>query len=103
VKEKFRIDDTLDVFAVHGVGGIFGAIMAPILASEALGGGGLSEGQGLMTQLTALAAVGVFTLVVTFVLAKVAALVFPIRVSEEEEVEGLDYSNHGEQAYDWVS
>ncbi len=103
VKDRFKIDDTLDVFAVHGVGGIFGTLMAPILAAESLGGGGLSEGQGLSTQLIALAAVGVFTLVVTVVLVKVSSLVYPLRVSEEEEVEGLDYTSHGEQAYDWVS
>jgi len=103
VKHALKIDDTLDVFAVHGIGGIFGTIMAPILAAEALGGGGLSEGQGLVTQLTALAAVGVFTVVVTVVLVKVSALVFPMRIPEEQEVEGLDYSCHGEQAYDWVS
>jgi len=98
MKEKIRIDDTLDVFAVHGVGGIFGSLMAPILAVGALEGG-----QGLVTQLIALASVGAFTVVVTTVLVKLAALVYPIRVSEEDEFEGLDITAHGERAYDLVS
>ena len=98
VKEKFKIDDTLDVFAVHGVGGIFGTLMAPLLAISAL-----EEGQGIVTQLIALVAVGVFTAVVTFVLIKLCAVVFPLRVDEDQEIEGLDYSSHGERAYDIAS
>ena len=98
IKSALKIDDTLDVFAVHGVGGIFGTLMAPILAIAPL-----SEGQGLGAQLIALVSVGVFTVAVTFALVKLCALVFPLRVSEEEEVEGLDYVAHGERAYDWVS
>ncbi|MDH3669401.1 MAG: ammonium transporter [Paracoccaceae bacterium] len=98
VKEKIRIDDTLDVFAVHGVGGIFGTIMAPILAM-----GTLDEGQGLGTQLIALAAVGAFTLVMTTVLVKLTQVVYPLRVDEEVEFDGLDISAHGERAYDMAS
>ncbi len=98
VKERFRIDDTLDVFAVHGVGGIFGTIMAPALAVGELG-----DGQGLPTQLVALAAVGAFTLAVTFALVKLTALVYPIRVPQEEEFDGLDITSHGERAYDLTS
>ena len=97
-KERFRLDDTLDVFAVHGVGGIFGTVMAPLLAVNVLEGG-----PGLPTQLVALAAVGVFTVAVTWVLARVSALAFPMRVSEEEEFDGLDITSHGERAYDLVS
>ncbi len=98
VKEKIRIDDTLDVFAVHGVGGIFGTIMAPILAT-----GALDEGQGVGTQLIALAAVGAFTLVMTTVLVKLTQAVYPLRVDEEVEYDGLDISAHGERAYDMAS
>jgi Amt family ammonium transporter len=98
VKERFRIDDTLDVFAVHGVGGIFGTIMAPLLAV-----GTLSDGQGLATQFIALAAVGVFTVVVTVILVKATQLVYPIRVPEEEEFDGLDITSHGERAYEMTS
>ncbi|RED14213.1 ammonium transporter [Pontivivens insulae] len=103
VKDLFKIDDTLDVFAVHGLGGIFGTIMAPILAAEALGGGGLSEGQGVVTQLIGLVSVGVFTVVMTVVLIMLVKLVFPLRVSADDEVEGLDYVHHGERAYDLTS
>jgi Amt family ammonium transporter len=98
VKERLRIDDTLDVFAVHGVGGIFGTIMAPILAA-----GELSGGQGLGTQLLALAAVGAFTVGVTFAVVKLTTLVYPIRVPQEEEFDGLDITSHGERAYDLTS
>jgi Amt family ammonium transporter len=98
IKDRFRIDDTLDVFAVHGVGGIFGTLMAPLLAV-----GALSDGQGLGTQLIALAAVGTFTVSVTFALVKLTRLVCPIRVSEEDEFDGLDITAHGERAYDMTS
>ena len=98
VKEWLRLDDTLDVFAVHGVGGVFGTIMAPVLAY-----GSLTEQQGVLTQLIALVTVGVFTIVMTGALAKLAGAVYPIRISPEEEVEGLDITQHGERAYDIVS
>lgn len=89
VREKIRIDDTLDVFAVHGVGGIFGTIMIAVF------------GYGTFTaQLGALAIVGAYTLALTFALAKLVALVFPMRVDKEAETNGLDLSTHGERAYD---
>ena len=98
IKRALRIDDTLDVFAVHGVGGIFGTLMAPVLAIGALEGG-----QGIVTQAIALGIVGIFTIVVTAVIALVCRAIFRLRVSEEEEIEGLDYAAHGERAYDWAS
>jgi len=98
VKERFKIDDSLDVFAVHGIGGIFGTIMAPLLAIGALEGG-----QGLVTQLIGLVVVGVFTVVVTFILVKLCSAITPLRVSEEDEAEGLDLTSHGERAYDMAS
>lgn len=98
VKNMMKIDDSLDVFAVHGVGGIFGTLMAPLLAMNALEGG-----QGLMTQIIALIAVGIFTLIVTVAIAVVCKSAFGLRVSEEDEIEGLDYTAHGERAYDMVS
>ncbi|WP_204114361.1 ammonium transporter [Shimia biformata] len=92
IRNVLKIDDTLDVFAVHGVGGIFGTIMIAVF------------GQGAWAaQLGGLAVVGVFTLVVTFVLIKLVALVTPLRVDEETEVNGLDLSVHGERAYDMNS
>ncbi len=92
VRNTFSIDDTLDVFAVHGVGGIFGTIMIAVF------------GQGAWAaQLGGLAIVGVFTLVVTFVLIKIVGLITPIRVDAETETNGLDLSVHGERAYDITS
>ena len=92
VRNVMNIDDTLDVFAVHGVGGIFGTIMIAVF------------GLGTWTaQLGGLAIVGVFTAVVTFVLVKVVALITPLRVDAETETNGLDLSVHGERAYDMSS
>ncbi|WP_170402729.1 ammonium transporter [Ruegeria arenilitoris] len=92
VRNVLNIDDTLDVFAVHGVGGIFGTIMIAVF------------GLGAWTaQLGGLVIVGVFTSVVTFVLIKVVALVTPLRVDAETETNGLDLSVHGERAYDMSS
>ncbi|SHE43980.1 ammonium transporter [Ruegeria intermedia] len=92
VRNVLNIDDTLDVFAVHGVGGIFGTIMIAVF------------GLGTWTaQLGGLVIVGVFTSVVTFVLVKVVALVTPLRVDAETETNGPDLSVHGERAYDMSS
>ncbi|MEZ5675294.1 MAG: ammonium transporter [Thalassovita sp.] len=92
VRNKIGVDDTLDVFAVHGVGGIFGTIMI-----AAFGAGSWTA------QLGTLAIVGVFTLVVSVALAKLVALITPLRVYLETETNGLDLSVHGERAYDHSS
>ncbi|MDG1208174.1 MAG: ammonium transporter [Paracoccaceae bacterium] len=92
IKNTFKIDDTLDVFAVHGVGGVFGTIMI-----AAFGAGDWTA------QLGSLAVVGVFTLVMTTIIVYATKLIMPIRVSRDEEIEGLDYASHGERAYDIVS
>ena len=92
IRERLKIDDTLDVFAVHGVGGIFGTIMI-----AAFGAGSWAA------QLGSLAIVGAYTLVVTVVLAKLVSLVTPLRVDVETEHNGLDISVHGERAYDHSS
>ena len=92
VRNTFKIDDTLDVFAVHGIGGIFGTIMIAVFGAGTWA-----------AQIGSLAIVGVFTVVVTFVLVKLVALVTPLRVSEEDEHTGLDLSAHGERAYDHSS
>ncbi len=92
IRNKLNIDDTLDVFAVHGVGGIFGTLMIALF--------------GLGTwaaQLGGLVIVGAFTAVVTFVLIKVVAAITPLRVDAETETNGLDLSVHGERAYDMSS
>ncbi|MDG1119016.1 MAG: ammonium transporter [Flavimaricola sp.] len=92
VRNTFQIDDTLDVFAVHGVGGIFGTIMIAVF------------GHGTWAaQLGGLAIVGGFTLVVTVVLVKVVGLFVRFRVDDEAEATGLDLAVHGERAYDIMS
>jgi Amt family ammonium transporter len=90
IRNKLKIDDTLDVFAVHGVGGIFGTIMIIFFA----------EGANAVAQLGALGIVGVFTFVVTVALIKLCALVTPLRVDADSEQQGLDLAQHGESAYD---
>jgi Amt family ammonium transporter len=92
VRNTLKIDDTLDVFAVHGVGGIFGTIMI-----AAFGAGTWAA------QLGSLAIVGVFTAVVTVAIIFAVKLVAPLRVDAETETNGLDLSVHGERAYEFNS
>ncbi len=98
IRNKLRIDDTLDVFAVHGVGGIFGSLMLPLLA-----GFGFINDATWTAQLGSLAIVGAYTVSITFVLVKICAAIVPLRVDLESEVNGLDLSQHGERAYDHTS
>ncbi|MDG1280372.1 MAG: ammonia channel protein, partial [Pseudorhodobacter sp.] len=92
VKNRLAIDDTLDVFAVHGIGGIFGTIMIAVFGAGAWA-----------AQLGGLAVVGVWTVVTTIVIAKLVGMVTPMRVDAETESNGLDISSHGERAYDMSS
>jgi ammonium transporter, Amt family len=99
-----RIDDSLDVFGVHGVGGIVGAILTGVFATTTVNSAGFdgllygNPGQ-LVTQIIAVAVVAAYAAVVTFVLLKIIDATMKIRVSEEEEQAGLDSSQHGEAAY----
>jgi Amt family ammonium transporter len=107
LKTVLKIDDSLDVFPVHGVGGIIGTLMAGVFASTDLGvfsGQGFAEGimtmqEQLSVQLTGVIATILYTAVATFVILKVVDLMVGIRVCEECEVEGLDVYAHGEQGY----
>ncbi len=92
VRGRLKIDDTLDVFAVHGLGGIFGTIMIAVFGEASW-----------TAQLGSLVIVGVFTTVMTVALVKLVALVTPLRVNPEKETDGLDLSVHGERAYDMSS
>jgi len=99
-----RVDDALDVFGVHGVGGIIGALATGIFATKAVnefGNDGLLYGNPglLVTQLIAVLAVAAYAAIVTFVLLKAIDALVGIRVSQEEEARGLDSSQHGEVAY----
>lgn len=107
IKRSLKIDDSLDVFPVHGVGGILGILLAGVFASAELGvfsGQGFNEGMTmssqLAVQLTGALATLVYTAVVTFILLKVIQALMGLRVSDEEELIGLDLSMHDERGYD---
>jgi Amt family ammonium transporter len=107
LKQTVKIDDSLDVFPVHGVGGMVGTFLAGILVSGNLGlfsGNGLPDGMTIGSQvgvqLTGIAATVIYTAIVTFVLLKVVgALTSGIRISEDQEQKGCDISDHDEQGY----
>ncbi|MDG1473791.1 MAG: ammonia channel protein, partial [Porticoccaceae bacterium] len=107
IKQRFYIDDSLDVFPVHGVGGILGTLLAGIFASDALGvfsGQGYNESMNMASQvgvqLIGIIATFVYTATVTFLLLKLVDKLLVLRVDEEGEVEGLDLVEHGERGYD---
>ena len=99
LKQRFKYDDSLDVFGVHGVGGITGTLLCGVFAAKAIGEtSGLIEGnpQQLLTQFYGVAIALVWTAVVTFVLLKLVGAFAPLRVTMQQELEGLDISQHGE-------
>ena len=104
VKQHLRIDDTLDVFAVHGVGGMLGSILVALFAARQIGGVGYATGMDtalqLKAQIVGVAAVAVWSAGLTLVLARLIGFVVPVRVSAEDEYEGLDLATHGERAYE---
>jgi len=101
IRNKLRIDDSLDVFAVHGVGGILGTILCAILMSPYFSGVGYDEGISLINQLfvqiKSVIIVSVWTIIFTYIILKIISISIGLRVSYEEETEGLDISSHGEQ------
>ncbi len=99
LKPKMGYDDTLDVFGVHGLGGITGALLTGVFAVEAIGGTpGLLEGNAgqVLTQLEGIVATIVYCAIATFIILKVVGAVMGLRVDEGTEVGGLDYNLHGE-------
>jgi Amt family ammonium transporter len=104
VKGKLKIDDSLDVFAVHGVGGILGSLLLAIFASEAFGGAGYAEGGGvgsqLWIQIKGVSIVAAFSAVMTVIIGYMVSMVLPMRATTEAERDGLDISSHGERAWD---
>ncbi|MDB2578222.1 MAG: ammonium transporter [Tateyamaria sp.] len=92
VRNTLKIDDTLDVFAVHGVGGIFGTLMIAVFGAGSF-----------VAQAGSLVIVGVFSVIVTVIIAVICKALVGIRVSHEIEQEGLDLAVHGERAYDHIS
>ena len=107
LKIKLRIDDSLDVFPVHGVGGALGTILAGVFASASLcvfSGQGYAEGMDMASQLTVqftgVIATFVYTVIATFVILKLVDVLLGLRVGTDEETEGLDINQHNERGYD---
>jgi Amt family ammonium transporter len=103
IRSKLKIDDSLDVFAVHGVGGILGTLMVSFLALETFSGAGLAEEMSVnsqfLAQLFGVVLTVVWTLMFTYVALKITSLFTSLRVEQQEEIEGLDLRSHGERAY----
>jgi ammonium transporter, Amt family len=103
LKRALGYDDALDVFGVHAVGGIVGAILTGVFVSAALGGAGLAEGMTMLGQVWIQTKGVLFTLVyttiLTWIILKLVDLTIGLRVTEEQETEGLDLSQHGERGY----
>jgi ammonium transporter, Amt family len=104
LRERVRVDDALDVFSVHGIGGTVGALLTGVFATTAInaaGANGLAYGnpKQFLVQLFAVAASWTYTAVATFAILKVVMLIVPLRVSAREEKLGLDATQHAEAAY----
>src|SRR5437763_590635 len=99
LKHRFNYDDSLDVFGVHGIGGMTGTLLAGVFATSAIGGtAGLIEGhpQQLLLQLYGVAVTLAWSGGITFILLKLVGALVPLRVSQQQELEGLDITQHGE-------
>jgi Amt family ammonium transporter len=109
IKRVLKIDDSLDVFPVHGVGGLLGTLMAGVFASTELGvfsGYGFADGiesmgGQLWVQIQGIGATFIFTAIVTYVILKVVGALVGLRVDEEQEVQGLDIVSHEETGYNY--
>jgi Amt family ammonium transporter len=104
VKNALGYDDALDVFGIHGVGGIIGAIGTGIVAAPSLGGYGVGEysiGGQVWTQIIAVVVTLVWTGIGSVVLYKITDLIVGLRVTQDQEREGLDLADHGERAYNY--
>jgi len=103
IKQRLKIDDSLDVFAVHGIGGALGSLLVAFFVATALGGHGLADGMTMGSQLGVQAfgivLVAVWSGVLTFIIVKVLKMFMKFRVDEETEVQGLDLAMHGERGY----
>ncbi len=103
IKVRFNIDDSLDVFAVHGVGGATGTLLIAFLALESMSGVGLEEGVSsisqLKTQIIGIGSVLIWSIAVTLAIIYITRRLVGLRVESEDELEGLDYKAHGETGY----
>lgn len=104
VSIRLEIDDSLNVFAVHGIGGITGSILLAVFLSATLGGAGYDDGYSVVSQLAAqvvgIGAVMIWSAAGSAVLAVLVSLAIPLRVGEDDELEGLDLASHGERAWE---
>ena len=102
IRNKLKIDDSLDVFAVHGVGGILGTLILPVLASLGPLAPGLGDGsiaQQSWVQLQGVVVVVAWSVAVTYIIVKAASFTMKLRAKPEAEIEGLDMHVHGERAW----
>ena len=103
IRIKLKIDDSLDVFAVHGVGGMLGTVLCGWLLSSEWGGVGFDEGMNaiehIKVQFYAVVVTLIWTVIATYLILKIISLFISLRVDEENEIEGLDTSTHGESGY----
>ena len=103
IRIRLKIDDSLDVFAVHGIGGMLGTILCGILMSSNFGGVGFDEGMSafdhIKIQIYSVLVTLIWTAVFTYIILKIISLITPLRVSEDEEITGLDTTSHGESGY----
>ena len=103
IRVRLKIDDSLDVFAVHGVGGVLGSLLVAYLALPGFGGLGLAEGvtagRQFMVQLSSVVITVLWTGIASYVILKIIGAVIGLRVDQQDEVEGLDLSQHGERGY----
>lgn len=103
IKGKLKIDDSLDVFAVHGVGGVLGSLLVAVFALPSLGGGGLADDVSVLEQLgvqvVAIVAVVLWSGLASLILIKLTSAITGLRMSDDEITVGLDVSSHGESAY----
>jgi Amt family ammonium transporter len=103
IRNGLKIDDSLDVFPVHGVGGALGTILAAFFVSAAYGGAGYAEGMAFTSQLgvqvIGVLATGAYAAIVSYVLLKLVGLITPLRVDVDTEQQGLDVAQHGEKGY----
>jgi len=103
VKRRFRIDDSLDVFAVHGLGGATGVLLTAIFVDAALGGAGLVEGRTISgqfaIQLMGLIATLIWSVLLSLLILKLVQILVGLRISAETEQVGIDAKVHGERGY----
>jgi Amt family ammonium transporter len=103
IRVRFKIDDSLDVFAVHGVGGILGSLLVAWLALPTFGGLGLADGMTasnqFIVQLSSVVVTILWTAIASYAILKIVGALVGLRVHQQDEIEGLDLSQHGERGY----